>query len=50
MEVVVAGDLPHVLMYLRLNQLVLTYAAIYLHEQFLVGLCGTALATVRLYV
>lgn len=49
-EVVVAGNLPHMLMYLWLYQLVLTLAAIYLHDQFLLGLGGTTLATVRLYV
>ena len=39
------------LVYLWLNQLVLTYGAINLHEHvFLLGFYGTTLAAVRLYV
>lgn len=53
MKVIMTRNLPHMLVYLWLNQLVLTYGAIYLHKHvFLLGLfeVGTTLAAVRLYV
>lgn len=55
MKVIITRNLPYMLVYLWLNQLVLTYGAINLHKyMFLLGKnglfdVGTTLAAVRLY-